>query len=120
MTTHTFPPRRILVPRDLTATSVPALNFARILHEQFGGAVRVLHAHHFDLPPYFSSGQIESLKRELKQSTRLAVEYLRKESNSSLGFEAGISVVEAAPAESILEASRAFDVDLIVMGTHGR
>jgi len=116
----TFPPRRILVPTDLTATSVPALNFARMLHEQFGGAVQVLHAHHFDLPPYFSGGQIDSLKRELKQATRLAAEYLRKESNSSLGFEAEISVVEAAPAEAILEASQARAIDLIIMGTHGR
>jgi nucleotide-binding universal stress UspA family protein len=120
MTIRTFPPRRVLVPTDLSGTSVPAINFARVMHDQFGAAVAVLHAHHFDLPPYFSGAQIENLKRELKQSTRLATEYLRRESQSSLGFEAEISVVEATPAEAILEGSRAADVDLIIMGTHGR
>jgi nucleotide-binding universal stress UspA family protein len=120
MKRHVFPPQKILVPTDLSATSLPAFHFARVLHKQFGGMVHVLHAQHFELPPYFSSGQIQNLKRELKQSMKAATEYLRKESLATLGFEAEVSVVEKPPVEAILEASETLGMDLIVMGTHGR
>ncbi len=120
MKRYTFPPRRILVPTDLSATSQRALQLARVLHGQFGGQVHVLHAQHFELPPYFSSGQVQNLKRELRESVRAATEYLRKESYAALGFEPEVSVVEEPPAEAILEASKTLDADLIVMGTHGR
>jgi nucleotide-binding universal stress UspA family protein len=118
--THTFPPRKILVPTDLSATSTPAFDFARVWHSQFGGAVHVLHAQHFELPPYFSSGQIQNLTRELKKAAKAATEYLRKESSASLGFDAEVSLVSKPPVEAILEAIDTVGVDLIVMGTHGR
>ncbi|HYK87488.1 MAG TPA: universal stress protein [Acidobacteriota bacterium] len=120
MTEHIFPPHKILVPTDLTSTSAAALQFARVLHQQFGGAVHLLHVQHFDLPPYFSSGQLQSLKRDLKKSAKIAAEYLRKESSDALGFEAEASVVAGHPVEAILEATGSLAADLIVMGTHGR
>ncbi len=120
MKRHIFPPQKILVPTDLSATSLPAFHFARVLHKQFGGMIYVVHAQHFELPPYFSSGQIQSLKRELKQSRKAAEEYLRKESLAALGFEAEVSIVEKPPVEAILEASGTLGTDLIIMGTHGR
>ncbi len=120
MTSHIFPPRKILLPTDLTATSVPAFQFARALHKQFGGAVQVLHAQHFDLPPYFSTGQLHSLKQELKKSAKAAADYLRKESLAALGFEAEVLLPTKHPVEAILEAASSEGVDLIVMGTHGR
>jgi nucleotide-binding universal stress UspA family protein len=120
MTSHIFPPRKILVPTDLSETSGPALHFARILREQFGGNIHVLHAQHFDLPPYFSSAQLQDLARELKKAARVGSEYLRKESTAILGFEPGVTMVTKPPVEAILEASGTPDVDLIVMGTHGR
>ncbi len=115
-----FPPNRILVPTDLTATSLPALHFARIIRKQFGGVIHVMHAQHFDLPPYFSPGQIQKLKRELKQSLKAATDFVRKESVAALGFDAEISVVEKPPVEAILDASETPGTDLIIMGTHGR
>ncbi len=115
-----FPPNKILVPTDLTATSLPALHFARVIRKQFGGVIHVMHAQHFELPPYFSTGQIQNLKRELKQSVKAATDYLRKESAAALGFDAEVSVVEKPPVEAILDASESTGTDLIVMGTHGR
>ncbi len=120
MTTHIFPPRTILVPTDLTETSIPAFQFARVLHKQFGGAVRVLHAQHLDLPPYFSSAQVQTLKHELKKSAKSAADYLRKESIAALGFEAEVVLPARPPVEAILEAVGSSEIDLIVMGTHGR
>ncbi len=120
MTAHIFPPRVILVPTDLTPTSVPALHFARVLHQQFGGAIHLLHAQHFDLPPYFSSGQLQTLKRELKKSAKIAADYLRKEASAALGFEAEAAVTPKPAVEAILESTESLPADLIVMGTHGR
>ena len=120
MTSHLFPPRQILVPTDLSPTSLPALQFARVLHRQFGSGLVVMHATHFDLPPYFSSGQLQTLKHELKRSAKIASEFLRKDSMALLGFEAEVNVVERPPAEAILDAAGVDGIDLVVMGTHGR
>jgi nucleotide-binding universal stress UspA family protein len=118
--THHFPPRKLLVPTDLTETSRPAFQFARLWRAQFGGDVHVVHAQQFELPPYFSSGQIQILSRELKKAAKAAAEYLRKDSAAALGFEARVSVVVKPPVVAILEAAEASDADLIVIGTHGR
>lgn len=115
-----FPPRTILVPTDLSPTSLPAFHFARVWHKQFGGAVHVIHAQHFELPPYFSSAQIQNLTRELKKASQAATQYLRKESAASLGFESDVSVLTQPPVEAILTAIDAVQADLIIMGTHGR
>ena len=117
---YQFPPKRVLVPTDLGDASESALKYARYLHETFGTQVRVLHAHYFELPPYFSSGQLKDLKRELKRLGEAAVKYVRKKSEPLLGYSPDIRVVESAPAEAILEAAKANDLDLVVMGMHGR
>jgi nucleotide-binding universal stress UspA family protein len=117
---YVFPPRRILVPTDLKATSLPAFHFARVVHSQFSGSVHVMHATHFDPPPYFSSSQIRDLKQEFKKAAKSANDYVRKESLGLLGFEPDTHIVENSPVEGILETSRALEADLIIMGTHGR
>lgn len=118
--THVFPPRNILVPTDLKATSIPAFHFAKVVHSQFGGSVHVMHAMHFDPPPYFSIGQIQDLTQEFKKAVQAAQDYVRKESLGLLGFESNTLIIENAPVEGILETSRALEADLIIMGTHGR
>ncbi len=118
--THAFPPRKILVPIDLGEASESALKCARYFRERFGSGVLVLHAHHFELPPYFSSGQLEDLRRELKKLGRGAKEYVRKYSEPILGMRPDIMMTESAPADAIIEASQNNGIELIIMGTHGR
>jgi nucleotide-binding universal stress UspA family protein len=120
MRTFCYPPRKVLVPTDLSPTSDSALAYARHLHQTHGTAVHVLHAEHFDLPPYFSSGQLDALRRELKRSERAAVDFVRKSSEAVLGFVPEVSVAEGTPVETILSASEADGIDLLVLGTHGR
>jgi nucleotide-binding universal stress UspA family protein len=116
---YSFPPRKILAPTDLSAASKAALQYARCFHERFGSAVSVLHANHYDLPLYFSSGQLRELKRELKKLARAAEEHVRKEIEPVLGFGPNLKVVENSPVEAILAASQQQAVDLIIMGMHG-
>ena len=103
----------------MSAASKSALQYARCFHERFGSDVSVLHAHHLELPPYFSSGQLHDLKRELKKLAKAAAEYVQKESDPVLGFRPEIKVVENSPIEAILEASQEQEIDLIIMGMHG-
>jgi nucleotide-binding universal stress UspA family protein len=116
---HEFPPRRVLVPSDMSAASESALKYARYFRDRFGTDVRVLHAHNFELPPYFSSGQVKDLKRELKRLKRAARDYVRGQSEPILGFPPDIEVVESTPAEAILAASQKHNADMIIMGMHG-
>jgi len=115
-----YPPGKILVPSDLGATSESALGFARLFHEKYGSSVHVLHAQHFELPPYFSSSQLEALRRELKRSGKAAVEHVQQASEAVLGVRPEVTVVEDTPVEAILKMSGRGDYGLIIMGTHGR
>jgi len=115
---YSFPPRRILAPTDMSAASKSALQYARCFHERFGSAVSVIHAHHLDLPPYFSSGQLRDLKRELRKLAKAAADHVQKESDPVLGFHPDIKVVENEPIEAILSASQE-QIELIIMGMHG-
>lgn len=120
MSKHSFPPHKILVPTDFGPASTIALGFARVIHEKFGTPVGVLHAYHLDAPPYFSSGQIETLKREINRARHSAEELMRNENASRLGFEAEIFIVNNPPVEAILEESDRLGVGMVIMGTHGR
>jgi nucleotide-binding universal stress UspA family protein len=90
-----------------------------MMREQYRAAIRVIHAHHFELPSYFSGGQVKILTRELQKARKTAAEFLHKRCASSLGGEVDVSVVEKPPVDAIIEASSDAGVDLIIMGTHG-
>jgi nucleotide-binding universal stress UspA family protein len=114
-----FPPRKVLVPTDMGAASRSALQYARFFHERFETKVSVLHAEHIELPPYFSSAQLGDLKRQIEKISRGAAEYVRKESESILGFSPDIKIVESSPADAILGQSKDNKFGLIIMGMHG-
>jgi nucleotide-binding universal stress UspA family protein len=115
----TFPPRKVLVPTDMGAASESALRYARFFHERFGTKVLALHAEHIELPSYFSSTQLGDLKREIKKLSRNAADYLRKESESVLGFAPDIKIIESTPVDAILGQSKDNEFELIIMGMHG-
>jgi nucleotide-binding universal stress UspA family protein len=116
---YSFPPRNILIPTDLGGASKSALQYAQFFHERFNSTLLVLHAEHLDLPPYFSSGQLADLQRELKKLKRSAAEYVRKESEAVLGFVPEVKVIESLPADAILEQAKEGKFGLIIMGMHG-
>jgi nucleotide-binding universal stress UspA family protein len=120
MKAHRFPPQKVLVATDMSETSAAALDVARRLREQFGSSIYLVHAHYFDLPLYFSSGQLTVLKREIQSLRNGVLRYLREQAENALGGAAEVTVVERPPVEAILEASESLPADLIIMGTHGR
>jgi nucleotide-binding universal stress UspA family protein len=115
-----FPPARVLVATDLSEASAAAVSAARYLHDHHGARIHVLHAHHFEPPIYFSSGQLQSLTEELRESAQAAEGLVAAETAKIMGFTPEVTVAMAPPVEAILSSTRDFDIDLVVMGTHGR
>ncbi len=108
-----FPPKKILVPLDLSEASVPAWQQAQLLGREFGAKVEGIY-----VQPWIYSG----LKAGMPSSTataRASAEAL-EELRTKLGLSADVGVVPGEVEETILSWGKDLGFDLIVMGTHGR
>jgi nucleotide-binding universal stress UspA family protein len=113
---------RILVPTDFSKPSQSALKYAAAFAEKFASEIYLLHVVQ-DLslflpdavsgaPPYLPpADQMITVVRE--SLDKLAGEQFR-------GVSVKCLVREGAPFYEILTCARENDVDLIIMGTHGR
>ena len=114
----------IVVPVDFSDISAHALRTASLLREHCGGGeITALYANWFEAPPYFTSGRLDELRKEFRESLQLAEESLGAFVRSALGsIPAGVTlrVVEALPADGVRQTASLQNADLIVMGTHGR
>jgi nucleotide-binding universal stress UspA family protein len=120
-----FKPARILCPIDFSELSRLALKYAAAGARAFGARLLVFHAQRFELPAYFTRGQVEELTRQHRAEQKRAREFLQAHARKVLGAEAmrlpiQFEVVDAHPVDAVLEATKRHRADLIVMGTHGR
>jgi nucleotide-binding universal stress UspA family protein len=120
-----FKPSRILCPIDFSELSRLALKYAAAGARAFGARLVVFHAQRFELPAYFTRGQVEELTRQHRAEQQKAREFLQAHVRSTLGAEATsqpirFEVVDAHPVDAVLGAVKRHRADLVVMGTHGR
>jgi len=107
--------KSVLVPTDFSETSDAALNYAIDMARAFGAQLYMLHVpgktgENFEAN--FPVGRFETAARE-RLATLLSqeeIERLRPEYALRIG----------TPADEIVRYADARDVDLIIMGTHGR
>lgn len=107
--------QRILLPTDFSTTSYAALRHAITMARAFGAQLYLLHipgrtGESFEAN--FPIGQFENLARE-----QLGM-FLSPEEIAQLNPEYALRV--GAPADEIVQYAEVRNVDLIVMGTHGR
>jgi nucleotide-binding universal stress UspA family protein len=105
---------RILVPIDFSASSNATLDYARQMAARFGARLYLLHVLENDfLRPTVADPQAveAAILRQLRERLTLE-ERLR-------GAEP-VVVRSDALADAIVTYARSADIDLIVMGTHGR
>ena len=114
---------RVLVPTDFSETSDAALDFARVIADTFGASLHLVHVFedpfvagafaesYAALPPDMRTSLIEEATTRLNQ--RLS------EADRS-HFRGTTEVVGGTGASTIVEYARTHNIDLIVMGTHGR
>lgn len=109
----------ILVPIDDSEPSDAAVDHARKIARRFESVVHVMNAVQVPARPASIAAGPEAVIEEVKEEGRNLVD----EAADRLG-EAGIETVESltegTPVDRITEYSRSHEIDLIVMGTHGR
>jgi len=116
--------RRILVPLDFSPSSEYALAYAQALATDFGASLHLLHVIEDRLmtgpwPNEAYLGETARLREGLvKDSERRCLDCAK--SVEKTGVQVTTEVLIGGPAHAIVESATAPDVDLIVMGTHGR
>ncbi len=115
--------KTILLPTDLSPSAEPTLDFAVALADQFGAELRILHATivHSETPtdPLYHMPSLENILDRVNQEVMEEMaEMLRSHRERPLKVKEIVRRgFSAAPV--ILDEARQ-DVDLIVIGTHGR
>lgn len=115
-------PKRILVPVDFTEVSDRAMTMASALGRRYGAELRLLYADRF-LPPAESVELPRSIyARRLAELEEGATERLRRycSMHAPRDLKVTVEVAVESADEAIVDCAEANDVDLIVMGTHGR
>lgn len=114
-------PQTILVPTDLSAYSLSALQYAVEIAKLFQAKITVLHVYEHKKPSTKETG--EAQKKELRekedqsireQLSRLLVNYNVVEQSLR------VLVKHGSPVRGIVYTARDIPADLIVMSTHGR
>jgi universal stress protein A len=116
----TFALKKILVPHDFSPPSRKAFNYAYRLAKEFGSHLILLHV----LEPVSSRGFIELPGAQASFEKRLASAEKNLRVLLSSAQVGGLKETRSAlrtgiASHQIVEAAKDFDVDLIVIATHG-
>jgi nucleotide-binding universal stress UspA family protein len=115
--------RQILVPTDFSEPADAALNYARALAEEFGSR---LHIFHVVPEPYVYPWGTEvstlPLADLMAQSEALSNTRLAELIPAAEAPKGGVTTSTAigTPVDCILDYIKNSNIDLVVMGTHGR
>jgi len=113
--------RKILCPVDLSEVSESVLAYAAAFAKLFGSEVTVLHVLATAVPPAGSATdpalrpQVPEARKSIADDLHLLLAPL-----ASTGVTVRTEVAEGSTASEIVRHAAAHDVDLVVMGTHGR
>jgi nucleotide-binding universal stress UspA family protein len=115
--------RRILVPIDFSPHSEQALKYGTALAEKFGARLYLVHVFQ-DLAVYQTevvSGAPPILPplEQLTASAKAELDRIVAEKNLAR-VNVHAEVVEGSPVEEIVDYAKEQDIDLIILGTHGR
>jgi nucleotide-binding universal stress UspA family protein len=114
-------PRRILVPTDFSDASNAAKVYATALADAFGATLHALHvipdplALGWGVDAAYLPQLLDRTQRQVQE--RLDI-LLTPEERAK--FHAQFAVETGSPATTIVEYANKHEIDLIVMGTHGR
>lgn len=124
--THAVPARvteirRILCPVDFSEFSASVLAYAAAFAKLFGSDITVLHVFATAVPPASSETypawllQVPEARKSIADELHLLLAPL-----SSAGVTVRTQIAEGNTASEIVRHAADHDVDLVVMGTHGR
>jgi universal stress protein A len=115
--------QKILVPTDFSQPADAALIYAKELAEKFGAGLQLLHV--VALPTYYPMGPeaaafpIAELMTETEAAARNTLEELARGTGLPVD-RIRVRTTVGTPVSEILDTIADHDIDLVVMGTHGR
>jgi nucleotide-binding universal stress UspA family protein len=110
--------KRILVPHDFSETSEAAMKYATELARIFGAKLHVLHVSETartDIPTDFPLGLEKGMEEAVRERLLKTVPGRDKRE-----FHPNFALRSGTPSAEIVRYAKERDIDLIVMGTHGR
>ena len=114
---------RILVPIDFSSPSDAALDYARHVATRFSASLYLLHVAEDPYRAFYSAEvyvpEVEGLREEILNDSLTRLKSLLHASDLT-NLHAVTEAVIGTPAASIVEFADGRDIELIVMGTHGR
>jgi len=118
----TMIPHHILVPIDFSTYADRALAYAVRLATTLRGRLTLLHVIHstpLDVPGMETEPTYHTYLQELEETVSQTLQGARKQLRDT-GIPGDIAIVHGVPYHEIIETATAKNVDLIVMGSHGR
>ncbi|HEU4887259.1 MAG TPA: universal stress protein [Thermoanaerobaculia bacterium] len=115
-----FAIRHILAPTDLSDSSIPALEYARLFADRFSAALTVMYSEPIFYPLEVMPPEGLFVPARPEEEARLRAEVLRHAGPVMTDrlYEIALSIGQPIPA--IIDAARKRHADLIVIGTHLR
>lgn len=115
--------KHVLVATDFSQSSESALQYGRELARTFDATLQVLHV--VDIPYAVYAGEtyalaLPDLQREIETGVQQQLEALLSEEDQTTLRATAVVLTAVAKAEAIVACAQANQVDVIVMGTHGR
>lgn len=110
--------KKILVPLDLSDTSLKALHYAVSLARQFGAHLTILHV----VPPPIYSAEVATADLAWPEHFEMIEKRLNEIRQTMIPADLGVDIAirHTFTFDGILEVARENQADLIVVTTHGR
>ena len=113
--------QHILVPTDFSEYADYALDYAIELAKTLQARLTVLYVFHISSlalgegPPTVLDDTLKAMETNAQQRLGMALDRVQQ-----AGIQAESVIIEGTPFQTIIETAESRNVDLIVMGTHGR
>ena len=108
--------QHILVPVDFSPDAERALDYAIALAQQFQARLTILHIIHI---PVTTDVDLSSYYGEMEISAQQGLATYQKQI-ADAGLTADVAIMRGTPFREIVDVATNQQVDLIIMGTHGR
>lgn len=115
--------KNILVATDFGPAAETALTYGRALADTFGARVHLLHviqSVYLVAPAFDYAGISPGVQLGIEAAARQQTEAALTDDERRTQRAIPVTVTSMSPAAAIVEYARDHDIDLLVLGTHGR